>query len=782
MQKIDKTDILKKILSGRRFTVDYFQREYRWGRKQIEQMISDFQGTFEEYYDPLHDISEVANYGFYYMGCIICTGGAVNKVIDGQQRLTSLTLLLIYLNNLQKAQATSQDEIIKLDDMIFDTHFGKKTFNIDVPEREKCMHALFSGDSSYVADNESAQNMLDRYADIEEYFPDELKREVLPFFIYWLIERVLLLEIDTPSEDEAHTIFLTMNDRGLSLNSAEMMKAYAIQQVAEIDRIEVNKEWQKNINRIKNASLSDSSGVVNTEEVEFISIWLRAKYADTLREAKKGARDEDFELLGDKFHTWVRNNAYKKMNLVKPKDYKNLILNEMTKVTDLYLRLKEYSENLTAGYEEVFYNANRDLNYQIMLILSTVCNDDSTDIIDKKIKMTAKFVDDFASIRIFNNKKVNWNTNKYILFKVMRDVRNKDIKTIGMVFVRTLRRMDVNLDEITKFSLNQFTGRYMLHMLARFTSFLNVKMGNPSQFDIYVDRKRKGNTYDIEHILPNDYESYSSEFQDYDEFQSCRQHIGNLLILTRDKNRSYQDMNYSEKVKKYAGDNILAQALEDTAYNNNPQFLPLAMKYGFASIPSFTKESINKRANVYLQMAYDIWNPNDIKEIAGGWSDEEEKDFFKNTKSQEFTVSYADRSWADAIKFGFLSANEGNSGRYLYNIQMGDTIYCHIAGSGFVGIGECIATAVPMSEFKVNVDGKDVFINNVTWISEDSKNKLDKSKELFIAVKWSKYVSNPDDGYWEKGLVSVPLVAYTLSDKATYKKIKAYFGYTEAED
>lgn len=310
MQKIDKTDVLKKILSGRRFTVDYFQREYRWGRKQIEQMISDFQGTFEEYYDPLHDISEVANYGFYYMGCIICTGGAVNKVIDGQQRLTSLTLLLIYLNNLQKSQATSQDEIIKLDDMIFDTHFGKKTFNIDVPEREKCMHALFNRDSSYVADNESTQNMLERYADIEEYFPDELKGEALPFFIYWLIERVLLLEIDTPSEDEAHTIFLTMNDRGLSLNSAEMMKAYIIQQVAEVDRIEVNKEWQKNINRIKNASPSDSSGVVNTEEVEFISIWLRAKYADTLRETKKGATDEDFELLGDKFHTWVINKFY----------------------------------------------------------------------------------------------------------------------------------------------------------------------------------------------------------------------------------------------------------------------------------------------------------------------------------------------------------------------------------------------------------------------------------------------------------------------------------------
>ena len=44
----------------------------------------------------------------------------------------------------------------------------------------------------------------------------------------------------------------------------------------------------------------------------------------------------------------------------------------------------------------------------------------------------------------------------------------------------------------------------MLHLLARFTSYVNVKMGNPSQFDVYVDRKRKGNTYDIEHFKTHD--------------------------------------------------------------------------------------------------------------------------------------------------------------------------------------------------------------------------------------------------------------------------------------
>ncbi len=784
MQKIDKTDTLKTILNGRRFTVDYFQREYRWGQKQIEQMLSDFQSTFEEFYDPEnHDTpKEVMDYGFYYMGCIICTGGSVNKIIDGQQRLTSLTLLLIYLNNLQKQQAALPDDIIKLDDMIYANHFGEKSFNIDVPERSKCMQALLQDDKNYMPDNESSQNMFDRYKDIIEYFPDELKGEALSFFIYWLVEKVLLLEIDTPSEDEAHTIFLTMNDRGLSLNSAEMMKAYIIQQVAETDRIEVNHQWQDNINRIKNASSYNSSGVVNTEDVEFISIWLRAKYAESLRETKRGAKDEDYELLGDKFHTWVRNNAKAKMNLVKPKNFKDFVLVEMTKMTDLYLRLKEYGSKLTPGYEEVFYNANRGLTYQMMFVLSAVKNDDPDEVIQKKIQMTAKFIDDFASVRIFNSKKINWNTNKYLLFHVMCDIRNQDCKTVGMVYVRALRRMDVNIDGITKFSLNQFSSRYMPHMLARFTSYVNVLMGNPSHFEEYIDHKRQGNTYDIEHILPDKYEDYKNEFADYDDFQSSRQFVGNLILLTRDKNRSYQAMNYTDKVKNYAGDNILAQALNPTAYHNNPQFLNVASKYGFKPIDHFTKQSIADRAEIYLQMANDIWNPADIRDLAGGWSADEEKEFFKNTKGQEFTVGYAGRSWKDALKYGFLSANISGSGRSIYNVQAGDTIYCHIAGSGFVGIGECISTAVPMKDFTVTIDDVQTPILQAPWVSEDSKNKLDQNKEVFIGVKWKKFANDADDGYWEKGMISVPLVAYTLSDKTTYKKVREHFGYTGEDE
>jgi hypothetical protein len=191
---------------------------------------------FEEFYDPDdHDTpEEVMNYGFYYMGCIICTGGSVKKIIDGQQR-SDLANTSHHLSEQPAEGETVKDEdlLVPLDDMIYSKAFGKKSFNIDVADRGTCMQALLQKDENYVPVNESSQNMLDRYQDIEDLFPDELKGEALPYFINWLIEKVLLLEIDTPSDDEAHTIFLTMNDRGLSLNSAEMMKAYIIQQVAE---------------------------------------------------------------------------------------------------------------------------------------------------------------------------------------------------------------------------------------------------------------------------------------------------------------------------------------------------------------------------------------------------------------------------------------------------------------------------------------------------------------------------------------------------------------------
>ena len=774
MQKIDKTDTLETILTRGKFEVDYYQREYRWGRKQIEQMLMDFYDTFRQYYDPANHgaPSEVQKYGYYYMGSIICTNDNTRQVIDGQQRLTSLTLLLIYLRNLQNQTTGVPYLPVNIDGLIYKDSYGTMSFNLDVPERNDCMQALWDQNKAYTSDNESNKNLLARYSDIEELFPDDLKGEALPYFIYWLKGKVLLLEIDTPSEDEAHTIFLTMNDRGLSLNSAEMLKAFIIQQVDEADRDSVNKVWQQNIARIKNAFDSESSGTVKAEDVDFISAWLRAKYANSIRETKKGAEDRDFELLGEKFHTWVRMNARTEMQLTQPKQYKELVTIEMTQMTELYLRMKEYSEKLTKGFEAVFYNAHRDITYQNYLIMSAVRVDDEPAVVDQKIRIVATFIDIFASTRIFNDKKINWNANKNLLFRVMCQIRNQDVKTIGVRLISALQRMSENLDAIQDFELNKTSRRYMLHMLARLTDYVNLRMGLASQFENYVDRNPK-TSYDIEHILPADYQSYKDLFNDEEDFKNNREKFGNLILLTSDHNRSYQDMPYDQKVVQYMGDNILAQSLNAGAYKNNPKFLALSNEYGFKAYVRFDKTAIRERLQLYISLAKSIWNPAVIKELAGGWDDDVEITI-QSGNARRFTVEYGSgRSWEDARKYGFVSAY-GDDGTRLNNINVGDIIFCHIAGVGFVGIGICTSSEIPASSFTVSDGGIIKNILDCDWVDIEARATIDTANEYFIGVKWI-YTVPVEDGYWEKGMTSIPMVAYTMTDETTHNKVLRHF-------
>lgn len=84
------------------------------------------------------------------------------------------------------------------------------------------MDALYDGQPFDVTDRpESVQNLVQRYRDLETCFPEELREAALPYFIDWLLENVHLVEITAYSDDDAYTIFETMNDRGLSLSPTE---------------------------------------------------------------------------------------------------------------------------------------------------------------------------------------------------------------------------------------------------------------------------------------------------------------------------------------------------------------------------------------------------------------------------------------------------------------------------------------------------------------------------------------------------------------------------------
>ena len=66
-------------------------------------------------------------------------------------------------------------------------------------------------------------------------FPTALRGAALPYFVDWLIENVHLVEITAYSDGDAYTIFETMNDRGLSLTPADMLKGYLLANITDAD-------------------------------------------------------------------------------------------------------------------------------------------------------------------------------------------------------------------------------------------------------------------------------------------------------------------------------------------------------------------------------------------------------------------------------------------------------------------------------------------------------------------------------------------------------------------
>lgn len=157
------------------------------------------------------------------MGSIILAGRE-NAIVDGQQRFSSLTLLLMYLRN----RLIKRDERHPtVEQIIYSEVRGKKSFNINVAERQKCMEKIFKDDlDNFDATNsiESVKNLCERYNDIVELFPKEIVEDMLLNFCDWLIEKVYFIEIVAQEESDAGKIFITMNDRGLSLTPSRKIQ------------------------------------------------------------------------------------------------------------------------------------------------------------------------------------------------------------------------------------------------------------------------------------------------------------------------------------------------------------------------------------------------------------------------------------------------------------------------------------------------------------------------------------------------------------------------------
>jgi hypothetical protein len=245
----------------------------------------------------------------------------------------------------------------------------------------------------------------------------------------------------------------------------------------------------------------------------------------------------------------------------------------------------------------------------------TPTDDDAT--VKAKLEAVATYLDIWLMRRVVNYIRVGYSATNYAMYLLCRDIRQKPLFELKAILKERLINDEVNFDGheaknregINDLRLNQFSRRYIYHILARMTAYVETGAGRPDLFDKYVNREGK-NTLDIEHIWADNYELFSELFSSTEEFQRCRNHIAGLLLLPADVNRSYQDKSYAEKSHHYAKQNLLAASLTSQAYEHQPQFTNfiLAKRLPFKAYIQFGKDEHLERRELVKTMVNQIWS------------------------------------------------------------------------------------------------------------------------------------------------------------------------------
>jgi len=602
------TKTIRELLSGKKYGVDFFQREYKWEQKQIEELIQDLTAKFTSFYSAEDTPQNVSSYGHYFLGPIIVSQSQHDEkllIIDGQQRLTSITLVLIWLyRNIEDPDHKGQ-----LANLINSQSYGVRSYNLDFPEdpdRIECMEALYSGkDIEGNGKSPSTRNILARYDDIKQLLSDAITPHAIPLFAYWLAEKVQLVEIRAAEAEDAYTIFETMNDRGMPLTPADMLKGYLLAKTEdEYLRSKSSKVWKSCVEELNTFG--------KDEDAACIKAWLRSQYANSTRERKANAEPRDFDRIGTEFHRWVKENE-PALGLIGSQKYADFIQTDMMYYTKAYVRMRSVATQLTHSLEPIFYNALQKYTLQYPLLLAPLLPTDNEKTSDAKMRVVATYIDILITRRIWSFRSIDYSTMQYAMFNVMKDIRRHSAGECADLLAKRLGD-EPDFGEGEPFRLHGTNRRAIKYILARITDYVETQSGGTSRFTEYVAEGK--NRYEIEHIWADHYERHAQEFSQKSDFDVQRNRIGGLLLLPKTFNASYGDLSYEEKLEQYFGQNMLAKSLHSRCYTNHPGFSRFIVdrNLAFRPLPIFLSCDLEERQKLYLQLAKLIWNPSRLQE------------------------------------------------------------------------------------------------------------------------------------------------------------------------
>lgn len=227
------------------FAIPAYQRPYAWETTQAEELLADLKDAIAQ---------DSAAGGFYFLGSIVLVkahGSPASRVVDGQQRLTTLTILFSVIRDLTAdaekkvqreryiKQVANEDEGIpealrlqlrQKDQGFFEKHIQTRGATDHLPS----LDGLTDAKARIV---ENAKLIRDRL----EAMGEERRTEFLRF----LLQNCYLVVVEVPSDTAARRIFTVLNARGLDLSATDILKADLLERAGADKESFLSQRWEE---------------------------------------------------------------------------------------------------------------------------------------------------------------------------------------------------------------------------------------------------------------------------------------------------------------------------------------------------------------------------------------------------------------------------------------------------------------------------------------------------------------------------------------------------------
>ena len=238
----------KKIMhvfsDGYAFTIPAYQRPYAWETDHVEELLTDLMDAME---------SNTPSDNFYFLGSIVLVktpGNPDAQVIDGQQRLTTLTILFSVMRDLTKDKATQTAREKYIKQIANKDENLPETLRLKLRKKDQAffeLHVQTCGKTNHLPPTnqykDSQAHILQNTQIIRDTLQkmNERQRDNLMQF---LLQKCYLVVVEVPTDKAARRIFTVLNARGLDLSATDILKADLLERAGADNEDKLSRAWE----------------------------------------------------------------------------------------------------------------------------------------------------------------------------------------------------------------------------------------------------------------------------------------------------------------------------------------------------------------------------------------------------------------------------------------------------------------------------------------------------------------------------------------------------------